>query len=202
MENVKIYISNIIDFINQDWEDYEKINAYVELWRKPYFNHFYKCVKFVGILNSTDINHVMNMMNNPETKIQISIDSVLPIENIQKIKQIKMNDMDVSLYYQDNKFPWPYSKRYSYLITMIHKISNDHYIYIEKTIDHNEDSINTDENVLWNYTNTISYEKKDDHILTTMTCKFDLGDTYIPVPLMDHVVKGMSVLYKHWNQLL
>jgi hypothetical protein len=35
-----------------------------------------------------------------------------------------------------------------------------------------------------------------------MTCKFDLGDTYIPVPLMDHVVKGMSVLYKHWNQLL
>ena len=67
---------------------------------------------------------------------------------------------------------------------------------------HNDDSINTDENVLWNYTNTISYEKKDDHILTTMTCKFDLGDTYIPVPLMDQVVKSMSVLYKHWNQLL
>ena len=63
------------------------------------------------------------------------------------------------LYYQD-VIPWPYSKRYSYLITMTLQISNDHYIYIEKTIDYNDDSINTDGVVLWNYTNTISYIKK------------------------------------------
>ena len=49
MENVKIYISNIIDFINQDWEDYERINAYVELWRKPYLHYIHKCVKAVKL---------------------------------------------------------------------------------------------------------------------------------------------------------
>ena len=202
MENVKIYLNNIIDFINRNWEDYEILNEGISLWRKSTDGYYHKSVKFQGKLHSNNIHHVMDMMNNLNIKKQISLNSVLPIENIQKINQIKKNNMDISLYYQDNIFPWPFSKRYAYLITMTYKISNDHYIYIEKTIDYNDNSIIINDSVQWNYTNTISYEKKYDHILTTMTCKFDLGETKIPVIIMDYVIKKMAVLYSEWNKLL
>ncbi len=201
-ETLKEYRENNIQFINDDWEDQQKLNANIELWRKPYEGYFHKCVKFKGKLNSTDINRVMDMMNNPGIKKQISQNSVLPIDTIQKIKDINIDDTNVSLFYQENEFPWPYSKRFAYLVTFTQQISDDHYIYVEKTIDHKDDSINTNDNVLWIYTNTISYEKKDDHILTTMTCKFDLGETYIPVMIMDKVIERMAILYHEWNQLL
>jgi len=209
-------MNNSIDFLKEGWTDYKRIaNDTVDLWRKPIVGAAIDAVKVRGTIvpSGIGIEGVAALMKNIDIKVKLSKLTPLPIKVIEKLESTtsmvshsdgSSEEIVVDLFYQENKFPPPFSNRHACFVTCSRRLPDGGYVLVESTVEHEECLRRAGKDgVVWEFVNTIMLESESGkNVTTTVSSKFDIGITKIPKQIINPLIENMAGLFEGLNNLL